>query len=607
MLTQVMSTCCLLGVGGPAPGVVRMDVASGKVADLIRFNVSGGVYALGWRADGAVVAGNRRGDVHFWSNVLTGEALSDQPDRSWHLSAPVLAIAWIDAMHFAVSDQSGRCVIKNCMNDEPDILTEESEGIVSLLSLDKSLYGLSRNGEIRRWDSSTGSLTMNERAMEPADPYALGGLAFWPTVNRLVYGDRTGALVLVNPSDGTFERRAAHPGALHAVMPCQDELLTVGSDGILHVWLADSQEPVRSMEAPTGVIGGIAVGHYRRRLLLITCDGKMSLHIMTTDGLVRAQTLPGGYYRCAAGPSAKEWIDLEKQQANQLVRSYRNQRESGEDGHEDLAALDDLGYRQVSLSLRAEDAGDDGDAAGLWEQFEYLHELFELFEAGRLVVTPDFGSYLDVLCKLWQPQQALNVLEKAQIDRSNAYVESLQQQRRHLASPNCFVETEPRSLCEVLKACEFFGWRPQCKWVVRKYQPRSTDLSHVASQALGPTLSDQKAESLGIQYVSDATWYASGRSERAECLVLPTNGFDGCLSLGVKLVGTLLVPARMIDASAQTLTTCMSALDFSDESKQEDRGHWKDSVELFDRWLSDRLRHLVTQDKRSAALHETIQ
>jgi hypothetical protein len=363
-----------LGAGGEAPGVWGLLAADTGVTErVLALDCGHSVYAIGVSLDdGLLVCGTRQGELV----VIQLDAAPTLPVtefRSWDVGAGVLALALVDARCVVTADEAGRCLSWDLSADDtlPVVLAFERGVVCGLAKLpDGRLAGITNEGMVVVWDLPGGRVRTTAHGPRPARPIALARLAYWAPRQALIYATEDGQLAGFDVAKGRFQVDRAHDGGFLFVDVVGAELLTVGRyDGCCRRWTSDSAMAVEQCGAPTGVLGGCALGEAGERLLLLTEAGRAVIYCSSA-----AEDEPVALDRVAcrvvARPDAaalRQWMAREDARAaGELAGRLQARLSAGGVGpnEHDYQQLHALGYPHVALHLKAEAARREDDRLG---------------------------------------------------------------------------------------------------------------------------------------------------------------------------------------------------------------------------------------------------
>ena len=418
MTSEWANMSVLLGMGGSHPGVDAFNAVDNQMERIVSLPEGQSVYAIAVAPDGgSLVAGTRSGML-YWR----GDADVDQDDQGrcehqYAQGAGVLSMCFLDLLHIAVSDTSGRCLIWQRTDTQPQRLPTGKRTICSLFRLDCShLVGLSMEGKLLVWDWSAASLVKTLDVPVPPTLSALVKLLYWPQATSLVWPGCDGNIVLCELEQGDVRTICAHAGNVYSMELHNGELLTIGkTDGRLKHWRPGSGEPVGDIEAPEGVVSASICNPEENRLLLIDDDGRAGVYDLSDGELGFVQRLSGQDYRIAFGPDVERFklaLRQEKtRRAREIAAQIRDHLARGNldglDGlHQQLIQLD---HEHVSLVLRAEEAKNRNDLVLELGLYKKLAELIPEAHAGS---KRSLLRYAALLASVWQLPRAYDLYKR---------------------------------------------------------------------------------------------------------------------------------------------------------------------------------------------------
>jgi tetratricopeptide (TPR) repeat protein len=408
-------------------------------------------------ADGEVIAAGTKTGAIYWLLAQQGPASADSAHEERPANcpaAPVLALTFLDGRTIAASDTADRCLLWQYGQPEPvGNLPTGQRRICGLFHLACGhVAGLTGSGELLRWDWSRGVIV--ERLQIPAlpDVCALVRPVYWRAADLWVWPGRDGVIVFYQWQDHKVSVTQAHEGDAYAMAVCNDELLTIGRlDGGLNRWCAGTDEPIGSVDAPKGVISAASWPRKGATAVVLVDDsGRAGAYSWNDGKLDLIEWLPGGGHRIAVSPDLETYqAELRRHevlQAKELALDIRGKIARRELDELELLyqQLIDLGYAQLALALRAEQARGNNDLIG---ELKAYTELAGVIPADQPGSQDWLLRYARLLERVWQLRKARAVYERLlRVDPDNRdYADTLQRLSRYVGiadKSGCVVETD---------------------------------------------------------------------------------------------------------------------------------------------------------------------
>lgn len=411
----------ILGIGGDKPGLSIYDTKSGGLKRILSLPLGQSVYSVDTSGDGRLIgAGTKGGGIFrltFQSVAANHNYQAEQLGSS--VLAPVLSVCFVDEQTFAVSDTAARCLLFSPGQTEPDRLPTGKRVISALFRLDdRHLAGLSLAGELVIWNWAGGEII--QVVQVPAPPEELAALVQpvrWHKADRWVWPSRDGLIVLYGWPRNEVRAICGHTSQVYAIVPHQDDLLTIGIDGLAQHWRVGTDEPVGSCEIADQILSVALWGQPESRKLVLTNNKGRAGVYLWTDGQVNfIEWLHGEEFRIAVGPDMQKVESALHRQRAMKAREICTQIKEAMGRRECSISLDSqhqqlvqLGYEHVSLALRAEEHRINNDVVSEFQSYKKLTDLVpetdERTEGSLL-------RYATLLETLWQPKEACSVFRK---------------------------------------------------------------------------------------------------------------------------------------------------------------------------------------------------
>jgi len=361
---------------------------------------------------GLVAVGTRGGLVLIAEGPWHENHAEPIKGRELFQGAPVLSVCWCGDSLLSVSDSAGRTMMwRNNPGAAPYPLEASDAVICSLLKLPNGiLSGFSSKGKLLLWQIPEGQLVQTIDL--PAPPFMSGlvRMLYWPAGHSLVCPGAGGRLSLCDLEDFRIRHIEAHQGDLYAISLWDEGLVTAGiEDGRLKLWIASVDKPVKDLRVPKGIVSLAVTGFLPARILLAGSKGTVFSYILDKDNLKVTTELSGKDYRIVAAqdPNKIRVADAKKKEAEAHLLLNRIQENIGrvpehvmEDDH---ARLVSLGYKHISLRIRAEQAEISGNIV---EALGLFSSLMDLLPQNHPNSFPCMDRYATMLEKSWHITEA---------------------------------------------------------------------------------------------------------------------------------------------------------------------------------------------------------
>ena len=413
------SSRVVLGSGGKTPRVAVLNADADRWEPVVELPPGHSVYSVALTPAGSnsVVAATKAGRL-FWLDVTQNSESSDGNEcREFVQGAPVLAVCCLSPTACAASDVAGRCFIwHRDGGDEPMSLDTGGHVVCSLASPDQqTLAGLSTSGDLLYWQLPEGALSRTVSGPPPPRPFALANLVYWQQAQALAYPAADGLIAVHAFGARTVQGIAAHRGGFFALMIVDGTLLTAGwQDERVKRWCPDELRPVLDRRGPRRVLACAACCASDPQLFLLRESGDVCVFSVDGSQMELGRLVTGGSFRVIAGPS---WDDIEShlaarrsEEAHALALQLEDDlgRLSSRDAEPQHARLIELGYKHVSLGLRAQQARAQGDLVAELRAYRQLAEVLPRDEVG---IATSLRRYAAVLAQVWRLREAQVVLD----------------------------------------------------------------------------------------------------------------------------------------------------------------------------------------------------
>jgi hypothetical protein len=276
------------------------------------------------------------------------------------------------------------------------------------------MVGLSSAGQLLFWKLP--DLQLAQRLSVPAPPpiSALVRLLYWPAAQALVWPSRGGDLVLSDLDGRRIRCVPAHAGVFYAMTVVNSELVTIGKgDGLAKCWNPGTSQPRTAKTAMRDTIAAATLWDSDLRLLLVDESGDAAVCSLDGTGMLCcAHRLAGRGYRSARGADAGTADAIRQRQVAHEAESLaaqineRMQHRQTEGIDELHQRLGQLGYRHVSLALRAAEARSRKDVLA---DLQAYHALAAILPGDAPSGAVSLRRYAQLLELVWQLEAARTV------------------------------------------------------------------------------------------------------------------------------------------------------------------------------------------------------
>ena len=550
MTSQFQPHSILLGRGGPQPGLSMYDCDSGRTDPAHNLNTGHSVYAISISLDGSGYAFGTRGGHIFWCRSAP-DSPDDEAMSEYKIEQGVslLSVCLMDATTLAASDKAGRCLVWRYNEPAPRYLKTNNEIICALLRPDQQhLLGLSTSGQLYCWEQGTWQLVSVVEGAPPPKNCAVASLVYWPEAESVLWPCAGGYLGCCNLSTREVTHLRMHDGDFYAVAVLEKSLLTAGrSDGQLKCWRAGSDTPLWVHSVGQGPVSMAAWAGPELRVMIIKESGSVELHTYSEGSLQFDGILPGTDYRSVVGPGAgriqamfacKKAAQVEEI-AQQITAKIDDQDFEGlEPLHTQLV---DLGYRHVSLALRAQQYRADEDIVA---ELKTYRQLIEYVGADHSVPERSLQRYAHLLEQVWQLDMAQTVHAQLQTTVKPDRIQHIERCVRVL-DQGTFV-LEPELPVEViLKSAAAFGKIYSGRYLINKLDPDSLRQGQIKAADIIRAYLNQRDTLPGLPEAQSCTlhWMSASAIQEQQLVIIgkADMGSQHCLEFGVTVQSSELV------------------------------------------------------------------
>jgi hypothetical protein len=184
-------------------------------------------------------------------------------------------------------------------------------------------------------------------------------------------------------------------------------------DSCLKLWASDFKKPSCKLLVPGNILSASHLGGLKRRILLIDANGMAETYVLEEDRLIFDHRLVGEGYRISVSPPP-EMIEVynagrKDQEAHDIWIKLENpDREDHEASEIYLSQLEEIGYKHVTLAIRADRAEKEGDIARC---LSFRAELIDLLPESP-PACPSLEKYAASLEKAWLLPKAENTCKR---------------------------------------------------------------------------------------------------------------------------------------------------------------------------------------------------
>ena len=612
---NTLITSFVVGTGRSRPGVRILPSQGVEAFDLAELPGGHSVYAIDVDAGSdRILLGTEGGRIELLSWREVGESSRIQRMHSLLQGSPVLSVCLLEESLLAATDTAGRCLLWRPAIDpnRPQMLETKNGCICSLLRLPGNrLLGLSAEGRLLVWDTGNGGrLLSTVDAPSPPEILALVRLLYWPAQDAVAYATGDGRLAVCNLNEMKVSTRPAHKGEFYVILADQERLYTIGrSDGLLKTWQDMNDSPSQEMEAPRSIISGHLLEGDSLRALLVNEAGEAGIYSLEGNAIRLVGLLRGNHHRSVSGASAQACREHRQRQrlskARQLQSQIRTDIDNGRfDSTETLyKQLSDLGFKKVSLSLRARQAQVQQD---ILSELKHRRDLADSLSPDDPRSLASLRHYVDVLQRAWCVRGAKEV-----DDLINTTIASspnwLSMAADALRGEDWIIEPDIE-IPVLVRAATLMGQHFIGLWTHEIAQPVTFPEGDLTAERLAAKYEQVKYESklpdLHRARARKVWWISRGIVRQAEIVILESSLQQGCMGLhpAVRILSGELqnsfVPMSLFHAGRPQPEET-----FQDHNHQVMCAHeWISQQELVDPWprkvrqvLSLALRRLHTE------------
>ena len=557
MIHSDLKSLVLLGSGGSRPRIdiicpdgrkeILIELGDGHSVYTMDISPSGDTFALGTKS-GLVV-------IFPFPYFKRKDELITEP-VSLFQGSPVLSVCWFDDKKVVTSDLSGRVFLWDIKKErEPKLLKSNHSVVCSLTRLDhERIAGICSNGRLFVWEVSSSEPIQSLDLIPPPSKCALVQLQYCEQLNTLYYPGTNGKLVLCNLNEGEKRILLAHEGDLYACFTHQEYFFTIGRfDERLKMWIEGNDRNELDFHAPKGVIGAALYTEHPLQVVLLTEDGKASVHHLGEEGLKPVEIIGNSDFRkvlyfnpqSGDGKSRSEMIhDLVEQ--IEIVTKKGNQ--------EELQVLHnrlvDMGYEHVSLAIKTEQAVREEEYL---EALRFCHRLISLIPLEDPRVCVQLARYAFLLAKFWRIQDAKVICKRISNIDPTAVFPSLMDipsipfdpcEKNIIIEPDIDIE-------QIIEATEILECTFSGNYVVKKLDSLLSEKARITAKEItekyNAHIEEETYESYPIAKYERVNWISREGWEKTEMIFFEGNkDSDRGIGLSFRIAGaenrTLIIP-----------------------------------------------------------------
>lgn len=562
------SVSVYIGQGAASPGILAWEWPSKRLTRLLDMPAGHSIYAIHADKGQCVIAGTKGGLLCLPRTQHCAAPETGRDVATLFHGAPILAISAIDDIHVAVSDAHGGCYVWSTTGGtRPEPLPTGGLLICALLKLDDStLLGLASDGGLLCWQLSTGQLLAKIPTPAPPAISALVSLTWWSSAGLVVFPGRSGELVQWRPPWRKPRLCAGHSQEWYALVLLEKDLVTIGlHDKQVIRWNSRTRRPQHLCETPFAVTSAALVGACPVQIVAITRGGGAYVCDFIESSFRPRERIAAADCRIVIGPGWEQLrtsqLGRERTEARQLswailAKSTSGQVQETEALHDRLEAI---GYRHVSLGLRAVQARDRQDFVGELRAYAQMAVTLPL----HAVPPESHARYVDLLERAWMYEEAAacrkHITRSANADYCiDASRRRSQQYANVLHNDQWIIHTvEPIEL--LVDAATAAGRAFHGKFVLRVLGDQLSCRDRVPLRAVAEKYerirTSPGAETLPAGQHAHPWWLTDDRCERADVLLFYADALAG--------LDGLVFCLRLLDAHIQTAFTLAVLLDAS--------------------------------------------
>lgn len=532
---------CLLASGRPCPAVRSYSPRSGQldVLSILESHDVPSVVALS--NDGCKwAAGTRSGILCFGTTSRTINC-ENKGSARWRLvGEPVLDVCHLFDETWATTDAVGRVMIWSPKAD-PISLPNAGGPVLALASASNHhLMGIAADGHLLNWNVPANRLVESIEGTPPPTIASRPFLTRWSTVGAWVWPAEGGRLAILVESTRQISTLHIHQGVVLAAFAVDGAICTVGQkDRRLRVWRSLNEKPFREFALDIDPAGLTLAGVEPLRFMIITEEGCASLWALGSDGADRIATINDDSYCALAAPSWEAQVSCEKVNRLTRARILAEQINSHAPYSEVVTnplhvELESIGFRHVSLALKAERHRKQNDVSG---ELIALHQL-TLQASIDAVFTPE------LLLRYRQLLEDTGLVHTLEEQPSVQSRDTLDTSRNSADPPHTTTRTdtlviESRVSFDVtLRAALAMGLRPKHRFLVRRLntvriEHEGAKPEHLLERLISRKYSDPPAPEL-VPALEQVSWMQGCQRELTSLIMVGACGELTGLQIGLR-------------------------------------------------------------------------
>ncbi len=560
----------ILGTDGDKPGLMVYDTGSGTFKRILSLPPQQeGVYAIDVSADGqTIAAGTGTGEIYILTYQPDAGSCCYQTEKLIsRVAAPITSVCFVGNRKVAASGTAGRCRLWQPGKTQPELLPTKKRVVWSLLHLDEDcLGGLCTCGRLIIWDCVEGDIIKTVEV--PGPPEELSILikpVYWHTAGLWVWPGSAGVIVFYDRLRNEVRSISAHSTDVYAVVVCDDQLLTIGTDGTVQRWCAGTDEPVGSCQVPAGIVEAAVWASGQPQLLLINEEGRAGVYSWSNDRLNFVKDLPGDNYCAAHGPDMQRIESATQHQkamhareiCTRIKEAMARREPGGLDGlHRQLV---ESGCEHVSLALRSEEYGINNDIVS---SLQCSMKLMKLIPREDKRSSASQLRYAGLLETVWQPKKACSIYQQlaSMHPESNGYAGAMCRASRHagIIEEGNYVIGPGIPLVSLVKSAILLNEPFTGRYVVKTIaEPINCNVIVSADEFIEKHEQLCKESKTLRAEQADLWWISKNRTEQVTTITLGSDGseFFNHFELAIKSLDTLqtvLVPVVVFNAGPKT-------------------------------------------------------
>lgn len=545
-------------LGGEKPGLGYYDVIAGQFRKWITLPEGQSIYSIDYKCEGKTIwTGTRAGRLY-----CTAVQFDDEPNNElfhdFGADDGILDIALIKSQLIAVAHTSGKCHFRSLIETETSRqLDTRGRTVYALFNPDQEhLAGLT-NDKLLVWDID-GNLVFVTEIPEPGNWSSLIKPMFFNPTDLWLWPDGRGRLVTYNHIRRQIETYAAHESQFYGIAESGIGLITAGfEDNILRIWNKEFELLNEIYVSASQIISAFSWENMGANILFTRATGecgvykllKNQLHLVADSDLRDCRLIFSSGRQvletAIAGHKKQKAAEIAKQITNHPGRPAMT-----EPLHKELI---DLGYENISLLLRAEQARINGDPV---EELGFYHRLFRRADAVESKMAESLLRYGSLLEMLWQVRSAdtiFGLLDQFDVDDAIGQRQnSMKQKLQALDHRTAIINPGEISIGQILKASCITREPVMGRFIIKVLESYSQTVPEISPSQYVESFKRSGIEVTEPQFLAVEVFDNNTVTER-EAVVLGASqeeviGLELCL-LFTHIAGrTRIVPATVFNA-----------------------------------------------------------